>query len=424
MLATAELIAEATLAQRLADALPRYLREVPLYQSRPGIQPGADTAWNLETLRHLPLITKEDIRKDFPLNFLREEAAVDRLLESQEIELEHTSGTSETRTTLLLPAGWWAEQESRALRLNPQMAAVLEAFPAVRRATLSSPVCSSEVCFTGVPSREERTIGSTRFLSLSRYPFLWSESDLARMAEETSEWDPQFLDVDPAYGVAFARYCERCGLRFNGLRFILSSYEFLSVTHRRILERAFGVPVFDLYGSTETGHLLAETEAGNKRASLETAALELLDPGEDGVGELVITTLTNEFMPLVRYRIGDLVERLDLPYGTRYHVHGRVADAFRTAEGRRVTTRQVDQCFVGMPGIAHYQLVQRKSGPWLLRYVADGAGPERHELSELSSRIRDLLCLAGGLEVESAELLMPEPSGKFRLGYALHAQGQ
>jgi len=68
------------------------------------------------------------------------------------------------------------------------------------------------------------------------------------MAAEAVEWQPQFLDVDPVYGVLFALYCERRGIRLPSLRFILGSYEFVSVVHRRILERVFGVPVFNIYG--------------------------------------------------------------------------------------------------------------------------------------------------------------------------------
>ena len=272
------------------------------------------------------------------------------------MELEHTSGTSEERTPLLLARGWWAEQEERALRLNRFVAGVLDEFPEARRVTINSPVCSGDICYTGVPSRRDRMVGNALFVSLSRYPFLWSEAELARMAAEAVEWQPQFLDVDPVYGVVFALYCERRGIRLPSLRFIVGSYEFVSAVHRRILERVFGVPVFNLYGSTETGHLLMEVGRGEMRPSLETALLEVLNTDAQGVGELAVTTLTNEFMPLIRYRIGDLVERHERPYYTSYLVHGRAKDAFVAPDGRRVTTWQIDQCVADVAGIAHYQL--------------------------------------------------------------------
>jgi phenylacetate-CoA ligase len=417
MLATPELIDEGTLPYRLGEVLPRWLREVPLYQRRGALPRWAGDAVTLAELRGLPLITKEDIRRDFPGNFLRAGVELETLLDQDLVELEQTSGTSEVRTPLLLGRGWWAEQEERALRLNPLVAAVLDEFPEARRVTINSPVCSGDICYTGVPSRADRVVGNALFVSLSRYPFLWAEAELARMAAEAVEWEPQFLDVDPVYGVLFALYCERRGIRLPTLRFILCSYEFVSVVHRRILERVFGVPVFNLYGSTETGHLLTEVGQGEMRPSLDTALLEVLNTDEQGISELAVTTLTNDFMPLIRYRIGDLVERDEQPYHTSYLVHGRAADAFIRPGGRRVTTWQIDQCLASLRGVAHYQLSERAGGEWLLRYVAEVTAPSAAEIGELRERLDGLLGAGGKLTVEQTDLLAPESSGKFRLGY-------
>ena len=268
-----------------------------------------------------------------------------------------------------------------------------------------------------MPSRADRIVGNALFVSLSRYPFLLGEAELARMAAEAVEWQPQFLDVDPVYGVLFALYCERRGIRLPSLRFILGSYEFVSVVHRRILERVFGVPVFNLYGSTETGHLLMEVGRGEMRASLETALLEALNTDSQGVSELAVTTLTNDFMPLIRYRIGDLAERHERPYYTSYVLHGRAKDAFAASDGRRVTTWQLDQCLANLAGIAHYQLCERTGGEWLLRFVPDITAPRAEDMAELRQRLARLLGVSGKLAVQQTDLLVPESSGKFRLGY-------
>jgi phenylacetate-CoA ligase len=417
MLATQELIQEAAQPYRLGQVLPRWLREVPLYQ-RAGDQPRpSGDAVSLAELRRLPLITKHDIRHNFPHNFLRPGVELEALLDQDVVELEHTSGTSEERTPLLLGRGWWAEQEERALRLNPFVAGVLDEYPAARRVTINSPVCSGDICYSGVPSRADRVVGNALFVSLSRYPFLWSEAELARMAAETADWQPQFLDVDPVYGVLFALYCERRGIRLPSLRFVVASYEFVSIAHRRILERVFGVPVFNLYGSTETGHLLMETARGEMRPSLETALLEVLNIDGHGIGELTVTTLTNEFMPLIRYRIGDLVERQVRPYHTNYVVQGRAADAFVAPDGRRVTTWQIDHCLADLTGVAHYQLCERPAGEWSLRFVPDVAPPTTAQSNELRCRLARLLGAGDRLAVQQTDLLVPESSGKFRLGY-------
>ncbi len=210
------------------------------------------------------------------------------------------------------------------------------------------------------------------------------------------------------------------------------------MVHRRILERVFGVPVFNLYGSTETGHLLMENspcvvepqgklgvvehvttrgERGEMKPGYDTAFLEIVNAGADDVGDLVVTTLTNDYMPLLRYRIGDLAERRAQPYGTDFVIHGRIRDALRAGDGRRVTTWQVDECFSEVGGITHYELRQDEEGDCVLRFVPDETGPAETELRRVTSRLESLLCSQAEIKTEAMPVLVPEPSGKFRLTY-------
>jgi phenylacetate-CoA ligase len=217
------------------------------------------------------------------------------------------------------------------------------------------------------------------------------------------------------HGAWFALYCERQGIKFPTVKFILCSYEFVSVVHRKILRRVFGVRVFNFYGSTETGHLLMENERGEMKASLENVFYEIVEPDEHGVGDLVVTTLTNEVMPLVRYRIGDLAERCDEPYATYYLVHGRSRDTLFRRDGRRVTTLEIDRCFSDLNGIAHYQLRQNEAGDCELQFIADRQAPGAEELNGVTGQIENLLQLKNKIAVSVMDKLPPLTSGKFRL---------
>jgi phenylacetate-CoA ligase len=404
MLATPELIRETAQFSRLEKLLPRW-RKVPLYQGAPEQTDFFDR----------PVIDKRELRNNFPHNFLRAGQSLETLQAENVLELEHTSGTSEERTAVLFGRGWWNEQEARVLRLNRFVAGILDEFPHARRATIVPPVCNGLVCFSNWQSPSARTLDTTLFVNQARIPFLLSDVELARMAEEISGWSPQFLDLDPVHGAWFALFCERCGIRFPSVRFILCSYEFVSVVHRNILQRVFGVPIFNLYGSTETGHLLMENERGEMKPCYENVFYEIGEPDARGVGDLVVTTLTNDFMPLLRYRIGDLAQRCEQPYATNYLVHGRSRDLLRRRDGRRVTTFDVDQCFAGVTGIAHYQLRQMKNGDGHLQFIADGKVPGAEELKGVTARIENLLQSPNPTLTEVVKILPPQPSGKFRL---------
>jgi hypothetical protein len=86
-------------------------------------------------------------------------------------------------------------------------------------------------------------------------------------------------------------------------------------------------------------------------------------------------------------------------------------------DGRSVTTWQIDQCLADLPGIAHYQLCERAGGEWLLRFVPDIAAHSAADIEELRQRLARLLGVSGELAVQQTDLLVPESSGKFRLGY-------
>lgn len=397
-----------------------YIAEVPLYQAAKASLRGHPTG--AELLSTLPLITKQDIKRDFPRNFLRAGQSLDKLTAQGLVEIEHTAGTTDNRADLLLGSGWWMRQEAWALGLNAHVGRILHENPQAHRITISSPACNGEITYNGTPSAKRRSLGNTRFLSLSRFPFLLGEADLDQMIEEARAWDPVFLDADPVYAAVFALHCERRNVKFPSLRFIFTSYEFASVLHRRVLERVFGVPVYNLYGSTETGHLLMENEAGRMVPSEQIAHLDVINEDERGVGELVVSTLTNDYMPLLNYRIGDLVERQSGADGDSFVLHGRAVDSLGGPNGRRITARDVDQCFAGTEGILHYRLQESTPGSFLLSYIPERSGPAPGALGSAVRKLEQLIKPGAGIRATPTRFLLPEGSGKFVLSYPFVAE--
>ena len=398
------------------EKIRAYTREVPLYQAAAG---AARTATASQLLAALPYITKDDVKKDFPNNFLRAGQSLDELVAQNRVEIEHTAGTTDNRADLLLERGWWSRQEAWALGLNAHVAQVLQENPGAHRVTISSPACNGDISYAnGTPSAKRRTLGATRVLSLSRFPFLLSTADLDQMVEEARDWDPVFLDTDPVYAVVFALHCERRQVKFPKLRFLFTSYEYTSVLHKRILQRAFGVPVYNLYGSTETGHLMMERDDGRMVPSPKVARLDVINQDERGIGELVVSTLTNDYMPLLNYRIGDLVERRPDDAGSvSYVLHGRAPDTLKAPDGRRLTTRDIDQCFVGAEGVQHYRLHETAPGKFLLSYLSEDDRDPQAAVRGAVEKLESLVRPASRIETKRVKFLLPEGSGKFVLSY-------
>lgn len=102
-------------------------------------------------------------------------------------------------------------------------------------------------------------------------------------------------------------------VKLPSLRAFWVAGEPLSLGKRKALQALWGgVPLFEDYGSTETGSLAGECRAGRLHLWEDRLHFELRDAQgkivESGRGELLVTPLLREAMPLLRYHIEDEVE--------------------------------------------------------------------------------------------------------------------
>ena len=145
-----------------------------------------------------------------------------------------------------------------------------------------------------------------RMLLMSSYHL--SEATIGAYIDALERYDPVVLHAYPSSVAALAAWLEAHGRRYRGpgLRGVLTSSETLEPGVRALIERAFGVRVFDWYGQAERVAAIGTCEEGSYHVLTDYGGVELL-AGEDGLCELVGTTLNNPAMPLQRYRTGDRV---------------------------------------------------------------------------------------------------------------------
>jgi phenylacetate-CoA ligase len=146
---------------------------------------------------------------------------------------------------------------------------------------------------------------------------------------------------------------------------------------RREIERRLGLKAVDIYGLSEImgPGVACECVAQAGLHGWEDHFLfEVIDPGtgrslpEGEAGELVITTLTKEALPMLRYRTRDITRLTSEPCACgRTHrrilrVTGRNDDML-IIRGVNVYPSQIEAVLVGLPGSApHYQLVVERKG--------------------------------------------------------------
>ncbi|MDQ1035219.1 phenylacetate-CoA ligase [Streptomyces sp. V3I8] len=145
---------------------------------------------------------------------------------------------------------------------------------------------------------------------------------------------------------------------FTSLRALYVAGEPMSNARRRRIEEIWDAPVIEEYGCTEVGPLGSDCPYGRMHFWADRVLPEIYDPqtGEiaaEGAGQLVITPLYREAMPLVRYNLEDLVELRyeDCPCGWNLptvRVMGRLGQG-HTVAGRRLGQIQVEEMVHRLP---------------------------------------------------------------------------
>jgi phenylacetate-CoA ligase len=230
------------------------------------------------------------------------------------------------------------------------------------------------------------------------------------------------LGATPSYALNIAEVAEGMGvdLRALPLRCGCFGAEPWSEAMRRDLEARFGIKALDTYGLSEIIGPGVASECYEEQRGLhiwedhflcevidpETA--EPLPPGESG--ELVLTTLTKEALPMLRYRTRDITRLIEEPCACgRTHrrmmrVTGR-SDDMLIIRGINVYPSQVEAFLVGFPGLApHYQLVLTREGPMDTMTVevelAAPAPPDEPFVAKMASDVRNHIKAMVGVTCE------------------------
>jgi phenylacetate-CoA ligase len=189
------------------------------------------------------------------------------------------------------------------------------------------------------------------------------------------------LCATPSYALNIAEVADAMGVDMRKLPVRCGAFgaEPWSEAMRRDLEARFGIKAVDIYGLSEIlgPGVACECNAGQNGLHgwedhflfeiVDPKTLERLPIGE--AGELVITTLSKEALPMIRYRTRDITTLTNEPcvcgrtHTRIMRVTGRDDDML-IIRGVNVFPSQIEAFLVGFPGLApHYQIVLTRDGP-------------------------------------------------------------
>lgn len=198
---------------------------------------------------------------------------------------------------------------------------------------------------------------------------------------------------------------------------------------RETVERALGARVVETYGCTEVGPIAAECPAGSMHILSENVHVEIcrddepVPPGEHG--DVIVTSLSNRAMPLVRCKIGDRgaigAEPCECgrPQPVLQSLVGRASDVFLAADGRAVHGSELGWTFGSVLADAPPEAIQQtlfmQLAPrrWKVLVESD-SGFDEAVAARLAAHVRAKFGNECDVEVQRVDVIPREPSGKFR----------
>jgi len=351
----------------------------PFYRERLGSAALPATAADLADL---PLTTKQDLRDNYPFGMLA--VPKERLATYHE-----SSGTAGQPTPSYYTAEDWTDLAERFARKWVGMSAA-DVF-LVR--TPYALLLTGHLAHAAGQLRGATVVpGDNRSLAMPYARVVRVLHDLG----VTLTWSvPTECLIWAAAAVAAGH---RPDADFPALRALFVGGEPLTDARRRRISRLWGVPVVEEYGSTETGSLAGECQHGRMHLWADRALFEVYDPqtgtvSAEGDGQLVVTPLFREAMPLLRYNLEDdvSVSYDDCPCGWRLptvRVLGRAAFGYRVGTAT-ITQHRLEEVVFSLPESYEVVFWRAKAEPAVLRIEIEV--PEEHRAAaqaELSASVR------------------------------------
>lgn len=221
-----------------------------------------------------------------------------------------------------------------------------------------------------------------------------------RFAAEIERYRPDAIVAytNPIYEVARQLEAEGRRVGFKAGAIVVGA-EKLHPFQRETIERVFGAPVFETYGSREFMLIGAECERhAGLHISAEHLIVEIVDddgkPVEAGAeGNVVVTDLFNYGMPFVRYMNGDRAIKAagvcacgrGLPMLEK--VVGRRLDVLRGSSGRMIPGEFFPHLVKDFKGVRRFQVVQEELDR--VRFMLEPKSLPEGERVELERVVRE-----------------------------------
>lgn len=250
-----------------------------------------------------------------------------------------------------------------------------------------------------------------------------SRVDVRQQLQWLQEYQPVYLLSLPSNLRELLRLCEQDGISLPNLKQVRSFGETVTQSLRDMVRRVWSVGLNDMYSSQEVGYMALQCpEHEHYHIQAETMHIEILDendqpcaPGE--IGRVIVTSLHNFAMPLIRYEVGDYAEVGEpCPCGRGLPVLkkivGRTRNMVRTPEGKCYWPSFPVEDWLEVADIRQFQLRQTALDSIEILVAMEGE-PNEEQTKCLVEQIQSSLNYPFKLSFRCVDAIPVQKNGKY-----------
>lgn len=237
---------------------------------------------------------------------------------------------------------------------------------------------------------------------------------------------PKMLFGYPSALSHIALHAEKRGVPMNnlGIKVAFCTSERLYDHQRAAIERIYGCPVANGYGSRDAGFIAHQCPSGGMHLTAEDVIVEIVDPEGRSVplgqaGEIVVTHLATGDFPFIRYRTGDVAVlgpancACGRGLSVLTEIQGRATDFVVARDGTVMHGLALIYILRDLPGVAAFKIVQESLDRTRVQVVpGDEFGLDT--AARIKSGMTARLGEGVDIQVETVPEILPEKSGKYR----------
>lgn len=380
----------------LVDMMQYAAANVPFYQEL-DLRP--TTITSAADLARFPIITKRDIQQR-PDSFMAHRFARSSLYASR------TSGSSGQPTTTYFDRHAWLLSK---YALKMRRLAATGGLPLRQRILVVSEQTPEQLAaIADAAPSGLRIFFQLRYLSI--------HTPVESHLQLLHSYRPNIIYAFPSYLIDLITAADRLGCAVPRVATLYTSSEVLTPAARARIEQAFSGRIYDIYGSTEFKEVAWQCRAGLYHLNSENVYIESQEPGS--CGAVVLSSLCNRAMPLLRYDIGDRAV-----FGSnscacgRASLHliefsGREGEMIALPAGRRISPYLLTTVIESVDSILQYRINQTALRVFRIDVIVKSPGDSCRWREQISKQLELVLGDDITIDVCEVDRLERAPSGK------------